>query len=175
MSEDGTPRPSAAPPAWAPWAWFIALTSVVATVVVMVVHSPGLLDDPQRWRQRSGVLFDGPRVDDLVGRGRRTVVLFLRQTPAPERLAAWREKLPADVRVLVVTPDPLGGAPASDRVRRALQMPRPRDRGFPIGYAIVDVDGQLRYATLDPLWDDNAGDVRTLLNAVPKPAPAGSP
>ena len=45
-------------------------------------------------------------------------------------------------------------------------MPQPVDGGRPVGYAVVDSDRVVRYATLDPDYLSNAFEIETILGAV---------
>lgn len=164
-------------PGWAPLAWFAALAAVLAFVVVALVRPPGPLDDPDPAFQRDGLLLDGPVVDDQVlgidFGGRPVVLLFVRETPDPQGLKIWAQSVPdmADVRVVLPQPtaadlplatvvDPL------NKLAGAVDMPQPVDGGRPIGYAVVDTDRVVRYATLDPVYLDNAFEVQTIVGAI---------
>lgn len=45
-------------------------------------------------------------------------------------------------------------------------LPAPRDGGPPVGYAVVDAAGHIRYRTLDPEVASLLGEVSTMLRAV---------
>lgn len=49
----------------------------------------------------------------------------------------------------------------------AIGIRRPRDSGPPVGYAVVDSRGQVRYRTLDPAVGDGLDEVATIVKAVP--------
>ena len=164
-------------PSWAPLAWFAALAAVLAFVVVALVRPPGPLDDADPAYQRDGLLLDGPvlpeEVVDVRFGGRPVVLLFVRELPEPAALARWLAAVPdrADVRVVVPEPttaelpapivvDPL------NTLARSVDMPQPVDGGRPVGYAVVDADRVVRYATLDPSYLTNSFEVTTIVGAV---------
>ncbi|CAN5484419.1 hypothetical protein BH20ACT2_BH20ACT2_03940 [soil metagenome] len=142
----------------------------------------GPLDDPDPAFQRPGFLDVGvlpepaPVLDDVVTfGGHRTVVFFERV----ERLdglcdALAQSAFGPDVQVVVVSdnqtgadtcaPDvPVVAAPAlADRYG----IRSPRGGGSPVGYAIVDDDGLIRYRTLDPAMPSLLGEVETILGAL---------
>jgi hypothetical protein len=164
-------------PSWAPLAWFVALAVVLSFVILALVRPPGPLDDPDPAYQRDGLLLNGPVVPEQVAGvafgGRVVVLLFLRQAPQVDELAAWAAAVPdqADIRVVLPAPttkdlpapsviDPLNA------LARAVDMPGPIDRGRPVGYAVVDADRVVRYATLDPAYLNNAFEVTTIVGAL---------
>lgn len=141
------------------------------------------LDDPDPARQRPGVLDLGdlpapaPQVTaGIPAPGRRAVVFFARPAGL-ERLcrALGDAQLADDVDVVVVvsangsgcpsgTPTPVD--PASAYARR-FGLQAPRDGGAPVGYAVVDSAGRIRYRTLDPQVAEGLGEVRTIVAATP--------
>lgn len=162
---------------WTPLAWLVALASVLTFVVVALVRPPGPLDDPDPAYQRDGLLLSGPVVADQVAGvefgGRPVVVLFLREPPEPGALATWAASVPDGAGTAVVLPapttadlplrtvvDPVG------ELADAVDMPEPVDGGPPVGYAVVDADRVVRYATLDPAYLENAFEVQTMVGAV---------
>jgi len=164
-------------PSWAPLAWWLTLAVVLTFVIVALVRPPGPLDDPNLAYQRDGLLLNGPAVpEQVVGvdfGGRAVVLLFVREAPQGDELAEWAAAVPeqAEVRVVLAAPtnkelpvptvvDPL------DRLARAVDMPDPVDGGRPVGYAVVDADRVVRYATLDPDYLTNAFEVTTIVGAV---------
>jgi alkyl hydroperoxide reductase subunit AhpC len=62
----------------------------------------------------------------------------------------------ADAKVMA---DPAG------ELAEAYGLRQPADRGEPVGYAIVDAAGRIRYRTLDPEVEDLLGEVDTILRA----------
>jgi hypothetical protein len=61
---------------------------------------------------------------------------------------------------LPVVADPAG------RLAEGYGLREPADGGPPVGYAVVDSAGQIRYRTLDPEVDDLLSEVDTILRAV---------
>jgi len=53
------------------------------------------------------------------------------------------------------------------RLAAAHGLRRPKAGGPPVGYAIVDSRGQIRYRTLDPGVAAELGEVATILRAIP--------
>ena len=178
--EDGSGRaPGLRPPllAWAPLAWFAALAAVLTLVVVALVRPPGPLDQPDPAYQRDGLLLAGPVVpEQVVGvefGGRPVVLLFVREQPQPQQLAAWAAAVPAPADVIVVLPQPTTAelpvptvVDPLNRLADVVAMPTPVDGGRPVGYAVVDSDRVVRYATLDPAYLTNAFEVGTIVRAV---------
>lgn len=178
--------PGAAPPlaASAPLFWWALTAAALVTVIVAVVGGPGPLDDPSQGDQRPGFLVDADaardvRALDLTGSpvGRRPVVLiFDRKPPRPETLADFVEEIPRSAAVVLSTAR--GGAEQGlpERVRIAgdlrgrlaetVGMPRPRDGGPPVGYAVIDDRARVRYATLDPEYLEHGFEVEILAGAL---------
>ena len=167
----------AAPPLspWAPIIWFAATAVVLIAVIVAVITSPGPRDDPNPADQRAGFLIDGPQLRlDLPGvaLGERPVVLiFDRSEPDAGRLRAWLAQVPERASAVLVLAGP-GSAevpvladPAGD-IAAAVGMPTPKGGGRPIGYAVVDSTGRVRYVTLDPTYLDNAFEIAVIAGAV---------
>lgn len=48
---------------------------------------------------------------------------------------------------------------------RAYGLRRPAAGDFPVGYAVVDDEGQIRYRTLDPSMASELSEVRTIVKA----------
>jgi hypothetical protein len=162
---------------------WVLLVGVLGGLLVVAGRSGSPLDDPDPALQRPGFL-------DAVGRptaappvtpgfpsaGRRAVVFFVRSgfvlplcqaitgdsslrrradlvivSPGPERSCAGAP----------VVPDPAGG------LAIGFAMRRPRDRGPPVGYAVVDRAGRIRYRTLDPSVVSGLREVETMVKATP--------
>ena len=162
---------------WAPLAWFVVLSTALTAVVVGLVRPPGPLDSADPADQRDGLLLDGPRLEDRIAGvdfgSRPVVLLFVRQLPAPSALRSWAQALPEGADVRVVLPQHVAPAlplPAvvdrRGRLAEAVGMPTPVDGGRPVGYAVVDSDRVLRYATLDPDYLRNAFEVATIVGAI---------
>ena len=143
------------------------------------------LDDPNQAFQRPGLLDVGslpahpPAVTPSIPRrGRRAVVFFTRAHGlAPlERALAGAADLRRMADVAVVDqggpPAPTGVgtvafvADAGGELAHAYGMRVPRDGGPPVGYAIIDRAGRVRYATIDPGDARRLREVRTMLSAV---------
>ena len=159
--------PGAEPPLrwWVPATVAGVAALVLTLVVVLVVRPPGPLDDPTAGDQRDGLLLDGPvlpsRVGDVAFGGRPVVVLFDREPPAGRAFEQWRATV-ADDGVDLVVKVGADGDVLADQVG----MPTPVDGGPPIGYAVVDPARTVRYATLDPVYEQNAFEVDVITGAV---------
>jgi hypothetical protein len=164
-------------PPWAPLAWFALLAAVLSAVVLVLAPPPGHLDDPDPAQQRDGLLRSGPVVAaELLGvrfGSRPVLLLFDRNAPSAEQLTSYVDGLPDGSAVRLVLPqEPERDLPvpvvvdAAGRLAEAVGMPEPVDGGFPVGYAVVDADRQVRYATLDPEYLDNVFGARTIVGAV---------
>lgn len=144
----------------------VARRLAVSWLVVAVAIGAGLLlenavrsgeDGANPIRERVGFTFDeGFAVPTLPGvvEGKRTAVLFVR----PQRAAAacrWAAGSPfTGVTMVMVAPERVAcpGVSVSldgdGRLARAFQMRRSEDGGYPVGFAVLDSDGGLRYNTL---------------------------
>lgn len=168
-------------PAWAPLAWFAMLALALTVVILVLVRPPGPLDQSDPADQRDGLLLDGPvlppEVAGVAFGGRPVVLLFDRELPEPDALARWLGAVSPHAEARLVVPFPgaetteLAGMPVladrSGRLAAAVGLPTPVDGGPGIGYAVVDSDRQVRYATLDPAYLINAFEVATIVGAVP--------
>ena len=164
-------------PTWAPLVWFAAFAAGLAVVVVALVRPPGPLDDVDPAFQRDGLLLDGPVVpQELVGiefGGRPVVLLFVRELPQANDLAPWLEAVPDGADVRVVVPQPAAAelpapivADPLNKLADVVDMPEPVDGGRPVGYAVIDSERVVRYATLDPSYLTNSFEVTTIVKAV---------
>ncbi len=176
-------RPGARPPlpAWTPVAFAVGLGLLLTLVVVLVVRPPGPLDQASLADQRNGLLLEGPTVAREVAGAtfgdQPVVLLFLREPPDAETLAGWEGGIPDRARVVAVVqtadPEPSqvpGVTVLDDREQRlatAVDLPEPNAGGPGVGYAVVDSDRVVRYATLDPAWRFNAFEVATIVGSVP--------
>lgn len=148
---------------------------------VLAAASPrGPLDDPDPARQRPGFLDGGglpAPAPDIGGEipvpGRRAVVFFVR----PQQIAALCRDLAGNSLAhrasLAVVVSSSATCPASavlvvDRgaLAQRFGMPSPHDRGPPVGYAVVDATGRVRYRTLDPDVAGHLDEVAAILGAV---------
>ncbi len=168
--------------------WVLAAV-VLAGAILTEQAARGPLDDPQPARQRPGILtpaaISPPAVevgDDSPTPGFRTVVFFLRDGQYPalvQALQRWDflgqggRTSPVDL-LSVSAREPEGegvitpvGSDPTGSIARTFGMPVPRDGGPPVGYAIVDTEFRVRYATLDPEVFDHLDEVATMLEAVP--------
>lgn len=159
--------PGARPPLrwWLPAAVFAAVALVLTLVIVLVVRSPGPLDDPRPADQRDGLLDNGPRLPAEIGGiafgGRTVVVLFERNAPRGKAYEAWRASVTDDGVELIVR---VGGDAAL--LATVVGMPTPVDGGAPVGYAVIDSNRLVRYATLDPTYSKNGFEVDVITRAV---------
>ena len=160
--------------------WVVAVGVLGALVAVSVLTRSGG-DDPDQGRQRPGILDLGelpapaPRLPGLEVGGRTTVVFFAGRRTS-ELCQALQEppEAFAMARLVVVAEDAPGCAPPVIRVAMAAAdaaqrfgVPRPRDGGAPLGYAIVDAERRIRYRTLDPHAPSLLAEVVTMLRALP--------
>ena len=161
--------PGAAPPLtwWVPAGVFVVAAAVLALVVALVVRGPGPRDDPDPAFQRDGLLLDGPVLPEQVAGvrfgGRPVVLLFERQPPGGPDFAQWRAEVGDEGVDLVVA---VAGSDRLGQLATAVGMPTPVDGGPPVGYAVVDPARQVRYATLDPAYLDNAFELDVITGAV---------
>jgi len=155
--------------------------AALAAVVLLLVRTPGALDERTFADQRNGLVADegsvAPSIQGVRFGGRVVVLLFVRGWPAPGDVAAWRAQIGsgADVRVVVQTPQGAGPTQLAGvqvvrdpgaKLAAALYMPVPNDQGSPVGYAVVDRARHVRYATLDRSWAGNGFEVATMTRAV---------
>ncbi len=158
--------------------WLLAVFAMGAVLLVSrATRSAG--DDVDPARQRPGILDLGPLpvaaptlAAGVPAPGGPTVVFFAgSQAPA---LCAELDDVGLDgVAVVVVTTD--GSACGPDVVvletsgreaADAYGLPPRRDGGDPVGYAIVDEEGQIRYRTLDPAVVGLLDEVVTMVGAL---------
>lgn len=143
------------------------------------------LDDPDLVFQRPGFLdahgppFPAPKVgDELPERGRRLVVFFLRPEQLEDLKAALASNLDLsrNTSLAAAVSGPLaerrsGGvlwlADPTGNLAGGFHMPQPRDGGPPVGYAVVDRNGLVRYHTLDPTMAERLDEVETIVRATP--------
>lgn len=173
-------RPPLAPVA--PLVWWAVTAVIVVAVVVGVVGTPGPLDDPRRGDQRAGVLIGAGDARVVRGLGlpgspvgrRAVVVIFDRRAPTDAQIRAFAADVPRSAAVILVLaegkPQAAGNvqavADARGGLAAALGMPRPRDGGPPVGYAVIDRGGRVRYATLDPTYLEHGFEVGIVARAL---------
>ena len=164
------------------WWWPMGLVLVVSALLaaVQLQHDP--LDDPDPAHQRPGLPdldplpVPAPNLEGRPGTDGPTLLVFERAgRPAP---CAWLDAPELRAAEIVLAIGASEGAAAADvcpgathasepwRLARQVGMRTPRDGGFPVGYAIVDDDGLLRYRTLDPDMSHLLGEVGTMVHAV---------
>ncbi len=155
--------------------WTVA---AIAFGLLLAAASPrGPLDDPDPARQRPGFLDSGGlpvAAPDLGGGatalGRRAIVFFVR----PEQIGPLCQALPtsglgtrASLAVIVSSPSECPGQAAlivdSGGLALLFGMPTPVDGGPPVGYAILDTAGRIRYRTLDPRGAGGLDEAATML------------
>lgn len=165
--------------------WVLSAT-VLAVLVFGVLGVPGPLDDPNEGDQRAALLIDideAQRVEELglpgslLGR-RAVVVIFDRRVPRPQRLREFTDEVPAGVAVVLVVPQPVEKRPADlparvrlltgcdGRVAQAVGMPEPRNGDPPVGYALIDEQARVRYATLDPHYAEHGFEIDIIAGAL---------
>ncbi len=176
------PHRSAAAPLVLTW---VAAAVGLGLLLALARASQGPLDDADQAWQRPGFLDAGdlpapapPVVPGVPGAGRPAVVFFVRPSKDLAELcrALAASSLPEVVSTAVVVagsaPDDCDvagtvvGDPAG-ALAEAYGMRRPRGGGRPVGYAVVDAAGAIRYRTLDPAVADHLAGVRTIVAALP--------
>lgn len=152
-------------------------------LVARVAREP--LDDPDPAWQRPGFLDAGdlpvpapPVAPGIPARARPTVVFFVRAAGFPELcrvLASGPLPREAAATAVVVSGSASPGCEGADALvsdpdgalAAAYGMRSPRGGGPPVGYAVVDRAGAVRYRTLDPAVADELSEVRTMVDALP--------
>jgi hypothetical protein len=160
---------------------WLAGASVLSLVVIGLVGGPGPLDDPQQGDQRAGFLVDVEEARmvrglGLPGRpvGRRPVFLaFARDALSGRSVRDALGRLPEAFAAFLVLPStsaPGAAVPTvSDSdggIAHAVGIGRPKDGGPPIGYAVLDRRGRVRYATIDPGWPRHGDEIELITEAV---------
>ena len=143
----------------------------------------GPLDDPDQAWQRPGFLDAGDLptpapavVPEIPSPRRPTVVFFVRPHGLAElchALAASALPAQAVTAAVVVgsTSDRCAAVEAvvddpDGAVADAYGVRRPRGGGLPVGYAVVDAAGAIRYRTLDPEVANQLDEVGTIVAAL---------
>lgn len=158
---------------------WMAVAALFAVLLGLAQASETGLDDPDPARQRPGFLDAGalptlapPLAGGLPKPGRSMVAFFV--DPAGldglcRSLVGAQLAERADVVVLVSGSGRCPGVTTVDDAglghTRAYGLPPTRSGDAPVGYAVVDSQGHLRYRTLDPTVADNLAEVDTVLRA----------
>ncbi len=160
--------------------WLVAAVGFAALLgLARAAQEP--LDDADPARQRPGFLDLGalPQPAPPAGRipvaGHPGVVFFERADRlGPLCRALAEDPLSEKADLVVVVAGPAGSCPAASvvadpdaSVARAYGLGSPRGGGPPVGYAVVDSSGHLRYRTLDPEVADQLDEVGTIVDALP--------
>jgi len=144
-------------------------------LLLAVASARGPLDDPDPARQRPGFLDSGGATAPAVAAGvllpgRRGVVFFVRPGqigPLCQALPASGLRSKASLAVAVSSPADCPGQTTlvvdNGGLARRFGMPTPVDGGPPVGYALIDSAGRIRYRTLDPRGAGGLDEVATLL------------
>ena len=158
----------------------ISLAAFAAVLISQEMLGPH--DDNDLAYQRPGMLdlttapFHAP--SSVVSAGNRTVVFFVRDRRDGAAITTsyaaddilTRE---AQLRIVVASPTVTAGTSATfplvadpgGQLAAAFHLRTPRDGGPPIGYAVVDSRGMVRYVTLDPLPTESLPEVQMLIEA----------
>lgn len=155
--------------------WLVVAVALAA-VTSIIRRGASRLDDPDPARQRPGVLVAASSATLAPTVLRRAlpaggVVFFEREGRAGElcELLAGRSlRSPAVVVAAGGAPRACAGlalAPSGD-IASAVGLAQPSDGGAPVGYALLDGAGRVRYSTLDPAAADHLPEVETMLRAI---------
>ncbi|MGH4003756.1 MAG: hypothetical protein ACRDSO_06565 [Pseudonocardiaceae bacterium] len=160
--------------------WLLAAVGLGVLLLVAAL-AEGPFDDPDQAYQRPGLLdlhplpvAAAPVTATVPQSGRPAVVFFTR----PERFGPLCAALPGarvDADTVIVVAGS-GAAPEcgpvsvvtdpSGRLATVYRMRTPADGGPPVGYAVVDEAGRIRYSTLDPAVVEELAEVRTIVEAL---------
>jgi hypothetical protein len=165
---------------------WLAVAVFFGGLLALAEYFRNRLDDPDPAQQRPGYLLPAGSVkapNVIVGfprPGRRLIVFFVRSVD--DQLLfhdlALQSDLAAAADVVLVTPD--GRPPRitdglsavipdnEGQIAHAYGLSHPLDGGYPVGYALVDGGGFLRYQTLDPhcVGMGHNYEVKALLRAI---------
>ncbi len=145
-------------------------------LLLAVASTRGPLDDPDPARQRPGFLDSAGVTAPAVAAGiptpgRREVVFFVRPGqigPLCQALPASGLGAKASLAVIVSSPADCPGQAAvvvdDGGLATRFGMPTPVDGGPPVGYALIDSSGRIRYRTLDPRGAGGLDEVATMLS-----------
>lgn len=165
------------------WGTWVAIALLSGGLLLVAEAAEGPRDDPDPAEQRPGYLDAGdlplpapPLPGDVPRPRRQTVVFFERPDGLADLCRALRDDdLDREAALVVVVPRRGKGdcdavpvaVDRSGEYADAIGMRRPRDGGHPVGYAVIDSRGRVRYRTLDPEVDDGLAEVTTIVKAVP--------
>lgn len=157
------------------WVGSVALLGAVVAASTLTLTGG---DDRDPGRQRPGILDLGelpvpaPDIPGIESDGKKAVVFFAGRSV--NKFCKALQDLPEELDATVIV--------VSDRRRacgnvttvslsptesaEAYGLDKPRDGGAPLGYAIVDRTGLIRYRTLDPVVTTTFQEVMTMLKAV---------
>ena len=150
----------------------------MGVALAVVEHQRNPLNDPDQAWERTGLLlpaktYQAPSLGVAPG---RPVVVFFARSLSDRYLfhdLADQSDLASMAALVVVTPD--GSRPlietgikdiatdADSSLATAAGLHRPIDGGYPVGYALIDSDGYLRFRTLDPGFEQRAWEIKLLL------------
>lgn len=159
---------------------WVAVALLFAALLGLAEYRRNPLNDPDQAYQRTGVLLPpgrepAPEMPSLRIKGRPAVIMFHRRLAGRPLFhdLADQSDLSKDAALIVVTPD--GSRPIietgiahfladqDEALVHALGLRRPIDESYPVGYALVDASGFIRFRTLDPAYDQRAWEIRLLL------------
>jgi hypothetical protein len=157
---------------------WLATALSMGGALAIAEHQRNAMNDPDQARQRTGLLlpphtYQAPFL--AVTPGRPVVMFFARELSDRYlfRDLVDQSDLVSVADLVVVTPD--GSRPlietgikhfvtdADGSLVRAVGLHRPIDGGYPVGYALIDSDGFLRFRTLDPGFGQRAWEIKLLL------------
>ena len=158
--------------------WLAAVIAMGAVLAVsQATRTPG--DDVDPARQRPGILDLGPlpvaapRLSATVPAPGQPTVIFFAGSQAAELCAELPDADLDGVAVVVVSADAdacrqgaLVLETSGREAAEAFGLPSRRDGGVPVGYAIVDSEGRIRYRTLDPSVAGLLDEVTTMVEAL---------
>lgn len=157
-------------------AWLVAAATFVAVTAMVRAGASGL-DDADPARRRPGVLVEVDSAPLAPAALRQAlpaggVVFFERRARAGALCEALQGSTVGSRAVVVMRGEPPPACAAvalasavEEEAADSVGLPRPRDGGAPVGYAIVDGAGRVRYATLDPGAAGHLREVWTMLRA----------
>ena len=163
-------------------AWVVAV-AFFGGLLAFAQAAEGPLDDRDPAFQRPGFLDIGdlpepaPAVrSDLTLTGQATVVFFELPAQIDALCRVLRgHRFDSGVHIIIVTPseaatqDCRGYAVVvvDPALADSFGLRQPRQGGPPVGYAVIDEEGRIRYRTLDPAVASLLGEVETILGALP--------